>query len=196
MTRAAVAVVALALVAGCDDGQRPPPANRGVPGAGAAPGTRAQPGDVPPPPGGGGSPTRTGSTADPVSDALARAADGPREPPPTQAAPQGAEPAPQQASTQRDLSAELHAALGDPSRCITQDMADTLPSPIGIRVEAHVSLTGVLTRTRVRAPGLPDDALGCVESMARSARLRSPIPDAPRTVTTTLTLTRGDPAKP
>jgi hypothetical protein len=94
---------------------------------------------------------------------------------------------------ERDLGAELHAAIGDPVGCLAPLDPASLPAQIDLRVDARVSVTGVVTEATVQAPSLPEEARHCVERMASAARLQGPIPGAPRSVRTTMSLARRAP---
>jgi hypothetical protein len=92
---------------------------------------------------------------------------------------------------ERDLAAELRERVGDPSACLNA-LVD-LPAEVSISIEATVTTTGIVTRSYARGAGVPDDALECVRRRLDTARLRAPIPNAPRNITTTLTLRRQPP---
>lgn len=94
---------------------------------------------------------------------------------------------------QRDLGAEVQGLLGDPASCINRAGSEGLPAEVRIRIEAHVTETGIVTRAQVSGPPVPQAALECLQARLGFARLRAPIPDAPRTVTTQLTLRRRTP---
>lgn len=183
-----------ALLGGCDQRTGPEP-NRGVtrPGRGAA-GPAASRAAAPrrqrtaptaPP----WERTETVHPARPFATARrtdaegAEPAEGPRSPSPT---PTGAHPGEQP----RNLGAELHDAVGNPAACLAGEASEQLPDQISLAVTAHVSATGIVTRADVSAPGLPDEAVRCVESRVEATQLRGPIANAPATVTTTLTFKR------
>ncbi|NOY91050.1 MAG: hypothetical protein GXP55_07535, partial [Deltaproteobacteria bacterium] len=81
----------------------------------------------------------------------------------------------------RDLGAELRAALGNPSGCIPRGAAN-LPQHATLRVDAHVSVTGIVTRAYASTPGFPPEMASCLARRAEGLHLRGPIPDAPRVV--------------
>ena len=83
----------------------------------------------------------------------------------------------EQAEPERDLSAELHQAMGDPSRCAPAGAE--LPSSFAVNVNVNVSLTGTVTRSQVSGPGLPAAMITCLRGRAESVRFASPVPDAP-----------------
>ncbi len=81
----------------------------------------------------------------------------------------------------RDLGAELRAALGNPSSCIPRGAAN-LPQRATLQVNAHVSVTGIITRAYASTPGFPPEMSRCLARRAEGLHLRGPIPDAPRVV--------------
>jgi hypothetical protein len=95
----------------------------------------------------------------------------------------------------RDYGAELRAALGDPSSCLTARTGPDIPREINIDVEAYVMATGNISRSYVRSPQLVADELDCIRRRVEPLRLRPPIDDAPRSVRATLTLALETPAK-
>lgn len=175
-----IVLLVLGLLVGCED-QRPPPPGRGAAGAeprGTAQGA-AQPADPSHAPG----KRRRAPTASPRAGGPSRVRAEPRSArPPAPGDETNDEPA-------RDLGAELHAAIGDPTPCLPSDQ-EALPSRLTIAVQAHLSLTGVVTRAEVRVPELSDAARRCIRDRVQDVRLPGPIPDAPRSVRTTLTLER------
>ena len=186
MKIAAVALVAI-LGLGCDASQSAPAPEeeRGAGGAAGAPagstGTPAKTGDLYAPPRdeqrariGDAPPPQPASTEEPAATGEEGATEEPRAP-------------------ERDLAAELRTLAGDPSSCLSA-VAD-LPDAVSITLEATVTTSGVVTRSYARGPGIPDDAIECVRRRLDGARMRAPIENAPRTVTTTLELRRQTPAK-
>jgi hypothetical protein len=100
-----------------------------------------------------------------------------------------AEPEPvEQPAPTRDLAAELNALVGDPRPCLAA-AADGPPGRVTITVTASVSSAGVIIRATATG-GLPREALACVEERVKRGRMRGPVPDAPRTVSTTVALDR------
>jgi len=95
----------------------------------------------------------------------------------------------------RDYGAELRAALGDPSGCLTARTGPDIPKQISIDVEAYVMATGNISRSYVRSPQLVAEELECIRRRLEPLRLRPPIDDAPRSVRATLTLALETPAK-
>jgi hypothetical protein len=188
-----VLLLAIAPAPACEDGTRPPPPNRGSPARGSGSGptpSPAPPQPAPQRPALGPAPSAAPSTPQGPSQ-NGRGEPGGAAPPATPEAAGEAQAAGAQPDDDRDLRAELHAAIADPAGCIDGDTADTLPGSLDVEVEAHVSLTGVVTRVRVDAPALPEGPRRCLAARAQAARLASPVPGAPRTVRTTLTLIRG-----
>jgi hypothetical protein len=81
---------------------------------------------------------------------------------------------------QRDLNAELSAALAPASSCV--DVMKAAAQPDGrltISVTAHVLGTGHVSRATVTAPGQPASVLACVEKQVLALSLPGPILDAP-----------------
>jgi len=98
-----------------------------------------------------------------------------------------------QEETRRDLSAELRAAMGDPSSCIPAGASD-LPSAGVVSVDAHVSVTGIVTRASASAPGFPAAMSACLTTRAQHLHLRGPIVDAPRQVSARIEIRAAAPA--
>jgi len=98
-----------------------------------------------------------------------------------------------QEETRRDLSAELRAAMGDPSGCIPAG-ASGLPSAGVVNVDVHVSVTGIVTRARASASGFPAEMATCLTTRAQHLHLRGPIPGAPRQVSTRIEIRAAAPA--
>jgi hypothetical protein len=59
---------------------------------------------------------------------------------------------------------------------------------ISIAVDAHVTATGLVSRAYARSSQLATDELECVRKQAGSLRLQGPIEDAPRMISSTITL--------
>lgn len=174
-----LAALALAACGSDSDGRARPPEGRGFTAPGGGPpaaGPAAGDEDRPDP---FGPPEPVTGFEPPGAEAEAQAAAGERA------------EAGEEQEAERDLSAELRERLGDPSACL--DGIDGVPDEVRIDVEATVTGTGVVTRSYVRGGGLPEQALECVRGRLTHARLGGPIPDAPRTVRTTLTLRRERP---
>jgi hypothetical protein len=96
---------------------------------------------------------------------------------------------------QRDYGAELQAALGDPSSCLTARSASDVPSEIRIDVEAYVMAAGNVSRGYVRSAQLAPGEVECIRKRINPLRFRAPIEDAPRAVRTTLKLVVESSAK-
>ena len=125
-------------------------------------------------------------------------AEGAAPPPPAQAAlprpaasPKRAEPAHEEEETEaekeeRDYSAELLAAVGTPVHCLKQRVkSPDVPSEIRIDINATVVEVGLVTRAYVRSSHLDDEELKCVEEHVSRLRMRGPIEEAPRSISTT-----------
>jgi len=91
---------------------------------------------------------------------------------------------------ERDLSAELRALVGDPVSCMDDVDPSELPERISVRVRAHVSTRGVVTRVTVSGTGLTGAARDCLSGRLSTARMRAPVPDAPRAVSTEIVVER------
>jgi hypothetical protein len=88
----------------------------------------------------------------------------------------------------RDLGAELAARIGQPVQCV--DMAAIVAGggKLSITARAQVMPSGRITRATVTAPGQPAQATTCIERLVTAASLASPVPDAPREVSTTVVM--------
>jgi hypothetical protein len=95
----------------------------------------------------------------------------------------------------RDYGAELRAAVGDPSGCLTARTGADIPKAISIEVEAYVMAAGNVSRGYARSPQLVAEELECIRKRIEPLRFRPPIDDAPRAVRATLTLALQTPAK-
>ncbi len=102
---------------------------------------------------------------------------------------QEAEEAP--AEPERDLSAELHRAMGDPSRCAPTGAE--LPASFAVNVNVYASVTGAVTRAQVSGPGLPVAMITCLRGRAEHVRFASPVPEAPRSISARLEVERQGP---
>lgn len=179
--RLPAALLALALVGGCDDGADDTPVTEGR-GVGGARGGAAAPAAAP-----AGEPA-VDPMRPPPDDRRLKLAD---YDPAAVAAERSAEPNPTRDPDRepaRDLSAELRTVLGDPSSCLRG--LEDLPEEVTITVDATVVATGIVTRAHASGAGVPEAGLDCVRERLSSARLRPPIDPAPRSVRTTLALRR------
>jgi hypothetical protein len=191
MSRAAAWLLTVGLVGACNS--EPPPSVRGVDrprevttdqAPASSRSAQHRPASSP-----------SGSPWVPRISASEAEAPSPRNPSALAPAPEPADPQAAGLRTpERDLGAELHAAIGDPVGCLGPLDPASLPAQIDIRVDARVSATGVVTEANVQGPSVPEEALRCVERMASAARLQGPVPGAPRSVRTTLSLARRAPA--
>ena len=155
----------LVLALGCGDDPPPPP--RGAAGSAVAP---TQP-EVPT----GPAKRRAAWTPSPPRDSPALSDSAP-------SAVEGAS-GPTEQAVERDLSAELASLAGDPTSC--GDLGEPT-APITIRLTATVTSLGIITRSS--ASGAPSQVLECLRRRLRTARLRAPIPKAPRTIEAELRL--------
>ena len=87
---------------------------------------------------------------------------------------------------ERDLGAELAAAIGSPATCLDLATARALHGRVTIQVSATVTPAGSVTRATASGGGLPAVAIECVRGRALGAHLAPPIEGAPRTVSTAL----------
>lgn len=176
MRALALSIVWLALA--CEPNQSDPadPSGRGAFGDRAAAPTT---GEVRPDP-----------LAPPPAEQRARLGDPPSAPTATDE-PTAPGSAPAEPPRPRDLASELRERLGDPSACL-RGVPD-LPDEVTVIVDATVTTTGIVTRSYARSSGLPDEAIECIRRRLDGARLRAPVENAPRTISTQLTLRRQPP---
>ncbi len=87
---------------------------------------------------------------------------------------------------ERDLGAELAAAVGSPASCIDLATARSLHGTLSIHVTATVTPAGGVTRGTASGAGLPASAIECLRARVLAAHLGGPIEGAPRTLSTTL----------
>ena len=94
---------------------------------------------------------------------------------------------------ERDLGAELRAAIGAPSAC---GSLGTQTGRFQIQLSITVTENGVVVRGNARGP-IPQGTLDCLTRRLQGVRLRAPIPGAPRVVTASLILegTAGTPER-
>jgi hypothetical protein len=96
----------------------------------------------------------------------------------------------------RDYGAELLAAFGAPLDCLHPRTDANAPAEVRIDVQAYLLETGYVSRAYVRAPALDEPEVQCLTKRASSLRLAAPVEQAPRSVSTTLTLTLKRAEKP
>lgn len=97
----------------------------------------------------------------------------------------------------RDYSSELKALIGSPSGCLKERVGATAPREISVTVEAVVMETGLISRAYARSSELDDEELACIRARLGSARMGPDVEQAPRSVTTTLTMVlQPAPARP
>lgn len=99
---------------------------------------------------------------------------------PAAAAPEGPPP--------RDYSGELKSLVGSPSGCLKPRVGAQAPREIMVTVEAVVMESGMVSRAYARAADLDDDELSCIRARLGSARMSGGVENAPRTVTTTVSM--------
>jgi hypothetical protein len=90
-----------------------------------------------------------------------------------------------------DLSAALARAFGTPTDCITARTRERLATGDGARrltlqVQVVVAGSGRVTRASVSGSPLAEDDLACLRRRAEALTLDGPIPDAPRSITTSI----------
>jgi hypothetical protein len=103
---------------------------------------------------------------------------------------------PEEKPKERDFPAELSAALGGAAGCVQARPSKSGPQEISISVDAHVTANGIVSRAYARSSQLEAGELECVRKQAGALRLQGPIDDAPRMITTTLTLKMKPPPAP
>jgi hypothetical protein len=103
----------------------------------------------------------------------------PAEPPPVEAAPEPAAPP-------RDLGEELRQAIGGIDGCLDAQTAAALGGSLSVGVRATALPSGRLQRASVSASSLPQAARDCIRDRVEAASMPTPIPGAPRSVSTTL----------
>ncbi len=108
--------------------------------------------------------------------------------PPAPAAAAAAAPEDPSASV---LSATLARAFGTPTDCITARTRERLTTGDGVRrltlqVQVVVAGSGRVTRASVSGSQLAEDDLACLRRRAEALTLDGPIPDAPRSITTSI----------
>jgi hypothetical protein len=97
----------------------------------------------------------------------------------------------------RDLGAELRAALGSPEGCVRGETMTRLGGRLDVQVTATVGPSGRVSTASVGAPGLSAEERACLERRAGGVVLRGPVEGAPRRVSTTLAATyRATPPPP
>jgi len=97
---------------------------------------------------------------------------------------------------ERDLGAELKSALGSPVGCLTPRPADQAPDRITIAISAQLVGSGRITRATASASQLEASELDCVRRRVEAIRLRGPVDDAPRGVSTSVELELKTPQPP
>jgi hypothetical protein len=98
-----------------------------------------------------------------------------------------AEPA-ADAAPERDLPRELALLIGQPLSCVNLPAVVAGGGRLDIAVAAQVVPSGRITRAEASAAGQPPEALRCIEKLATSRSLKGPVPDAPRQVSTSVSM--------
>jgi hypothetical protein len=106
------------------------------------------------------------------------------------------EAAPEQKPEERDLNAELLAAVGSPVDCLKPRTGESAPTALHIQIDATVVETGLVTRAYAHSSQLDAEELQCMTKRVSSLRLRAPIDQAPRSLSATLELTSKTPESP
>ena len=88
----------------------------------------------------------------------------------------------------RDYAGELKTLVGSPSGCLKPRPAAKAPREINVAVEAIVMESGMISRAYARSNELDDEELACVRARLQSARMQPAVEEAPRSVTTTISL--------
>jgi hypothetical protein len=96
-----------------------------------------------------------------------------------------------EAPSASDLSAALARAFGTPTDCISAATRERLTTGDGARrlsmqVQVVVTGSGRVTRASVSGSQLAEDDLECLRRRAEAVRIDAPIPDAPRSITTSI----------
>ncbi len=87
---------------------------------------------------------------------------------------------------ERDYEAELRGLVGNPLACFAPRASDQAPESVSISLEAHVTSSGVVSRAYASSTALSPQELTCLRQRMERAHFRAPVPDAPRTVRTTI----------
>lgn len=87
-----------------------------------------------------------------------------------------------------DLPAHLQQGMAAAPSCVQPRPQDSAQKQLGIAVTAHVMATGSVSRAEVSASGLQRSELDCLKRMAEGVRFPTPVEDAPKRVSTTVTL--------
>jgi len=84
-----------------------------------------------------------------------------------------------------DLAIRVKNAYGYPAECLGPDAIPEGISQFSIRLSVTMTGSGIVTRSSVSAP-VTAEAQACLERRAAGLRVAGPIPDAPRTVSTSI----------
>lgn len=103
---------------------------------------------------------------------------------------------PEQKPEERDLNAELLAAVGSPVDCLKPRTGDTAPTSLRVQIDATVVETGLVTRAYAHSSQLDPEELQCMTKRVSALRLAGPIDQAPRSLSATLELTAKTPENP
>jgi len=88
----------------------------------------------------------------------------------------------------RDYSGELKGLVGSPGGCLKPRVGARSPREITVTVEAVVMETGMISRAYARSSELDDEELACIRARLASARMKPAVEQAPRSVSTTVSL--------
>jgi hypothetical protein len=97
---------------------------------------------------------------------------------------------------ERDLNAELLAAVGSPVDCLKPRTGENAPTSLRVQLDATVVETGLVTRAYAHSSQLDAEELQCMTKRVSSLRLSAPIDQAPRSLSATLELTAKTPETP
>ena len=104
------------------------------------------------------------------------------------AAPREGERDDEPAEAERDLSADLHAAIGAIEHCIDLETARRLDGALHVSVTAQLMPSGRISRASANAAGLSRAQNACIEGVVERASIRGPVEGAPRAVSTIIEL--------
>jgi hypothetical protein len=88
----------------------------------------------------------------------------------------------------RKYDQELASAVGSPAECMEPRTAAGAPEEVSVEIEAHVLETGYISRGSARSSVLNEAEIDCVRKRIERARLPPEVEDAPRRITTRISL--------
>lgn len=88
----------------------------------------------------------------------------------------------------RKYDEELAKAVGSPVDCMKPRPAEGAPEEVGVDLEAYVLETGYVSRGSARSSFLDADELKCIQKRVESTRLPGGVEEAPRRITTRVSL--------